>query len=62
VFAVNPETDADSPGTSLVVTPVNGENEPVVFRNISTVDNDPPYRLTSAELVYVPPNVEIFGK
>jgi hypothetical protein len=46
-----------------VVTPVNGENEPVVFRNISTVDNDPvQYRLTSAELVYVPPNVEIFGK
>jgi hypothetical protein len=40
-----------------VVTPVNGENEPVVFRNISTVDNDPvQYRLTSAELVYVPPN------
>jgi hypothetical protein len=60
VFAVNPETDADSP--SLVVTPVNGENEPVVFRNISTVDNDPvQYRLTSAELVYVPPNVN-FGK
>jgi hypothetical protein len=57
VFAVNPETDADSPETSLVVTPVNGENEPVVFRNISTVDNDPvQYRLTSAELVYVPPN------
>jgi hypothetical protein len=45
-----------------VVTPVNGENEPVVFRiyprSITTVQ----YRLTSAELVYVPPNVEIFGK